>query len=59
VDSRPGVVFLDGLIDLFPEDNGANGGLYAQSDLLAPDLKDYDADVIPDKEAFTAFSRDN
>ncbi len=58
-DSWPGVFFLDALINLFPEDNGGNGGLYAQSDLLAPDLKDCDTDIIPDKEAFTGFSRDN
>ena len=58
-DSRPGVFFLDALIDLFPEDNGRYGGLYAQSDLLAPDLKDCDTDVIPDKDTFTAFSREN
>jgi hypothetical protein len=51
--------FLDAPIDLFPEDNGRNGGLYAQSDLLAPDLKDGDTDVIPNKDAFTAFSCDN
>jgi hypothetical protein len=55
----PGVFFLDTPIDLFPEDNCRNGGLYAQSDLLATDLKDCDMDVIPDKEAFTAFSCDN
>ena len=43
------VFFLDALIDFFPENKGRNGGLYAQSYLLAPDLKDRDADVIPDK----------
>jgi hypothetical protein len=51
--------FIIGRADLFPENNGCTRGLYAQSDLFAPDIQDGDTDVIPDKEAFPGFSGDN
>ncbi len=51
------VFLLDAPVNFFPENNYRSRGFDAQADLFASNLKDGDANVIPNEQALTGFSR--